>query len=950
MKKEFKKKIICAAILSATGPQIAAAAFIGVDDECTLGQAIESANSNSTATGSTCESGAAGLDVILIPEQTISLTNPVSGDDIFLIDSEITIQSATHFRLRGASNSRIFRVSDSGDLTIRNATIYNSSIGSASSLDLKNGALIYASGGNVSLESVTLARGRVTGTETIDAKGGAVFMNGGELSLDRTLVINNTAGSGGAIAVSNGAKLTASRSVFGLNSSRFQGGVIFQEGDLSQVDISDSEFSENLATGLGGVIHAEAGSVSIGASELINNESLIGGGAVDLKNASLSLVDSLFLLNRTNVQGGAIAALESSRLEIRDSYFSRNQTRFSPRTDIKGGAIFISNGESANVIHSIVNSTFYDNQAFEGGDLYFASESDASVLQVTHSTIIANKGQTEKAIVISKEAQFSLTNSVVSKQGYLASVVPINIDVGTLCVTEQNASAILENSLVLDGSCGAPIRGVPQLTKPRRTSSSEPIVIGGGTDYYYVFPKIWNRLSIQGASYLTPIFNSRLLDAGAVTPCTGIAESKDQRGRIRIGGSCDIGSVEAKEAEILVDSNCSLQSALISADQGNDASDFYQCENGADLNTIRFRPNTNNGGFYDNILNYSAPVSRPTRVIGVSKQSTKFTSNGPIEVSSSGWLELSNATVDLNSGVSIAGYGSLNNISVIGARNSGVEINGQAKVNRTTVSNSGVGIVVNRDGEALITNSTISNNSSGGVTVSNNGKLSLLNSTVSQNVSNGAGAAVRVENATLNSIHSTISGNSSGADGGGIYVRNSFNSGDGNQTEILIKNSILAGNNANINGNELSIAQYGTQNIVFNIENNLIGDESSSYEDAIDDPFRLLGLDSNNSLLTLTDSEGGVNAQATRLSDVIFPLRINSGPTRTHAIPVTSIAKDAGDATVCGTRFESVSFSLDQQGRPRSDELCDIGSFEYLVDDLCIVIPLADIKAVNFCL
>lgn len=952
MKKEFKKKVLCLAILSATVPQTTLAAFIGVDAECTLAQAIESANSNSSVVGSTCESGAGGLDVILVPEQTIDLNNPASGEDIFLIDSEITIQSATHFELKGALNARIFRVSESGNLTIRNAVISGSRIISTSESDLKNGALIYSNGGNVSLESVTLARGSVTGTETIDAKGGAIFMNGGELSLDRTLVMNNSAGSGGAIAISNGAKLTVNKSVFGLNRSRFEGGVIFQEGSLSEANIDDSDFSKNVTDGIGGAIFAEDGVVSVEGTSLHSNVSSMGAGAVGLKDASFSSVDSMFILNSTNTHGGAILALENSSVEIRGSFFSRNKTNLGPNSDFTGGAIAISNTENANVAHSIVNSTFNRNRASKGGEVYFSSDSDSGTLEIIHSTIIADDRNAERAILISNDAQLNMSNSIVSTQGNLASLIPNEINVETLCITEQGATAVLENSLVLDGSCGAQLSGSPELTRLINFPRAAPIDVGGGHDNYYVSTRIWNNLYLKNPSYFTPVFDSPLIDAAAAAPCAGLAAAKDQRGRNREDDACDIGAVEIKEANIFVDSECSLQAAIVSASEGDDSSDFDQCESGGDLNTIRFKPNMIGGGFYDNILNSRASITRPTRIVGVSKSTTKLTSNGPIRVLPSGWLELSNATVDLNSGVEIAGYGALSNVAMVGDTLRGVFVDrdGQAVLNRTTVENSQTGIVVQPHAEALVTNSTIKNNSGGGISISESGELSLLNSTVSENSSNRPGAAIKVENATFNSIHSTISGNSSNTGGGGIYVKSSFSSADENRTEVFLQNSIISGNSATIKGNEISIAQFGTQNITFNIENNLIGDDSSSYERAIDDPFKLLSLESNNSLLTETDSSGNANPQAKTLSDVILPLRVNTGPTQTHAIPARSVAIDAGDIGACSTIFKGFSFVLDQQGISRSDELCDIGAFEYLDDDFCVVMPTIKGKVVHVCL
>jgi hypothetical protein len=97
----------------------------------------------------------------------------------------------------------------------------------------------------------------------------------------------------------------------------------------------------------------------------------------------------------------------------------------------------------------------------------------------------------------------------------------------------------------------------------------------------------------------------------------------------------------------------------------------------------------------------------------------------------------------------------------------------------------------------------------------------------------------------------------------------------------------------------------------------------------------------NGSFLTASLVEdGSCNSELTG-DPGLEPLRNNGGPTKTHALRSSSIARDSGD--VC-------SFS-DQRGKPRPitiEDPCDIGSFEFGPGDDTgfIVIPLGNGKVV----
>jgi hypothetical protein len=227
-------------------------------------------------------------------------------------------------------------------------------------------------------------------------------------------------------------------------------------------------------------------------------------------------------------------------------------------------------------------------------------------------------------------------------------------------------------------------------------------------------------------------------------------------------------------------------------------------------------------------------------------------------------------------------------------------------------------------GPATVTRSTFRKNIGNGI-YSITGPLSITDSTISDN-SNG-GVLIFNQNASI--VNSTISGNENPGysyDGGGIYyagtgdqallLRNvtitlnqAANSGGGiymfdlNGGEILMVNSILAGNSAGTQGPDC----YGP---IDSQGYNLIGDA--------------LGCTFSSSTGDQLDTDPMIN-----------PLTNNGGPNFTHRLVAGSPAIDAGNPDGCPDKLGN-PLTSDQRGftRPLDGNgdgilVCDVGAYEY---------------------
>lgn len=330
-------------------------------------------------------------------------------------------------------------------------------------------------------------------------------------------------------------------------------------------------------------------------------------------------------------------------------------------------------------------------------------------------------------------------------------------------------------------------------------------------------------------------------------------------------------------------------------------------------------------------------------------------------------IVLNNSTVEHNNGSGLSGQNStsltvnnsdiLNNMATDGGGIQGFRtvtlVN--STVSGNSASNQGgglMGVVY-----STLTNTVVSNNSAsigGGIDSFGGGgdpnTTTLINSSISNNAASGRGGGINVSNSgSINLIGSTINGNSSGANGGGVYANN--------DSEVSLTNSTVSGNSATVDGGAISVkmAFVGLSNATVS-DNFATGNgggfnlyQSSLYlsNSIIANNLAVAGtLDSDcyvaaASLFTVDAAtiieDNSCNAVRSGDPDLL-PLADNGGFTLTHALAVSSVARDSAD-TNCPAE--------DQRGVTRnlSDGFCDVGAYEYTDEGTFFIIPLGSGKS-----
>ena len=227
------------------------------------------------------------------------------------------------------------RVEGENDISIsRDVTI----LGNNHKIDANNlgGIFNVNSGYTLTLIGVTLINGNAE-------NGGAVYNNGGTLTITNSYFINNTATQSGGAIYNNGGTLNVIGSTFDGN------------------DLTDRSVN-----GWGGAaIYDNAGTVLISTSTITNNlKDIVHRGGTGQYTGDLS---------------SAAVTSQSGTLTVSDSYFGKNSGSY-------GGAI-LSQGDDA--VLSVVGSTFEDNFAFNGGAINIVS----SKYTISNSTFRGNNAK-----------------------------------------------------------------------------------------------------------------------------------------------------------------------------------------------------------------------------------------------------------------------------------------------------------------------------------------------------------------------------------------------------------------------------------------------------------------------------------------------------------------------------------------------------------------------------
>jgi predicted outer membrane repeat protein len=326
---------------------------------------------------------------------TITLTSPLNIHPL-AASLNITIDGANLITLDGQNTTRIFFQDTWGN-----------------------------NGSTLTLQNLTLTRGRASGSGTA-ANGGAVQSINQSISLAQRPVLN----------IHN---VTFTNNISNLTSTSgydFGGAAIYSGAGF--VNVTDSEFTDNTATGSSGAaIHILQSGLTIDNTTFTDNTATHQGGTIyidGLGGASgvFSLTNSIIMGSRSWYSGGAIYVNmyeNSSQFTVDRTSFINNGVNGGTRAE--GGAICggstDSGGSTGNAIIRITNSLFADNFAGvlnsldgSGGAINFNQRAQVTIANTTFNNNRANGyNNTGNAnggalVIINNTTQFQIINSTIS--------------------------------------------------------------------------------------------------------------------------------------------------------------------------------------------------------------------------------------------------------------------------------------------------------------------------------------------------------------------------------------------------------------------------------------------------------------------------------------------------------------------------------------------------------
>jgi len=154
------------------------------------------------------------------------------------------------------------------------------------------------------------------------ASGGGVYHATGTLTLNNTLITNNTAGSGAGIFQTAGTLIISNTSVSHNNG----GGVVITGGNTT---ITTSTINNNSnGTGSGGGLYTNGGNTMINNTTVSNNNAYLGGGLYN-RGGNLSLNNVTVSNNNASRGGGIYSIVGFGNTNIQNSILANNTATIS---------------------------------------------------------------------------------------------------------------------------------------------------------------------------------------------------------------------------------------------------------------------------------------------------------------------------------------------------------------------------------------------------------------------------------------------------------------------------------------------------------------------------------------------------------------------------------------------------------------------------------------------
>ncbi len=483
-----------------------------INGNCSLIEAIRSANTDSVVGADACPAGS-GSDQLDLGGATYSLT--VVNDTNYgynatpCITSEISIIGGGAIITRSSTSAdfRLICVADTGHLEIEDTTITNGKADGPSLSYQRGGAILVR--GILDLDNVVL------NGNTAAQQGGALLVDGGTANISNSTFEGNSAVKGGAIrsdyneSNDSTALVNIVSSVFNNNQADHGGATFFSN---SVANVNNSVISNNSSVSVGGGLYYSGSSGSIISSSVNGNITGEKGAGIRIDRSFPALISSNVTISNSiidgnhaiNYGGGGIYVILSN-LTLEKTTISNNIAG-SNNPDIgRGGGLYV------DVAHADVqNTTLSGNSAVVyGGGIYVDPDPDKALynasITLKHVTVSSNSAiKGGEGIWLNPISKATLVNSIVAKNG--------SDDCG------KAPTALMQDdggNWFGDNRCTGVANGEPKLG---------PLSDNGGPTYTHAL-----------------LTGSPAIDQGVLSDCL----PTDQRGETRpIGSSCEPGAYE----------------------------------------------------------------------------------------------------------------------------------------------------------------------------------------------------------------------------------------------------------------------------------------------------------------------------------------------------------------------------------------------------------------------
>ena len=732
-----------------------------------------------------------------------------------------TTEEIVSFAVTGsiAMNSSLGRLEVDSNLTIDGPATSLLTVDAQGSSE----AFYVSSGVNATIQGMTIRGGN-------SLLGGGILING-DLTLDSTLVTNNSATEGGGIYVDSGGSLQLLNSEVSTNQATGATGRGGGIRSLGQLTLDNTIVSGNTSTGIGGGISiAEDSPATILNSQVSTNTAAgAGGGLSGVLTGDLTIRDTTISDNSsTAARGGAIWFLsDEGDLNLESSVITGNsadgqgggiyiatnniyhqlgdpipvidvnilQSQISNNnTSSTGGGLHITSGANTDLQVSISESTVADNSSasFGGGILV---RNATTTLNVERSTVSGNSTGTfgrGGGVFAQSSADVSFVNSTIS--GNTTPLTSGGVYLYNAGTTSFISSTITANQA---GTGGGGITVVGNLPTLHNTILAENTSSSGATDlngsinsasshnlfgFGTVVPIGLGNIVLTsgqsaGLSALadnegptqthTILSGSPALDSGNNAQATGLAT--EQRGFDRIDNLNNVVDIGAVESypELVV-------STIVDEYDG----DF----SAGDLSLREAITISSSYPASAAIITFASNITGEMLLIA------QLTITDDVEIQGPGSEVLS-----------LNGQGQDRVLDITGS--SSVTIQGLTITGGSATQGGGIRSEGPLTLESSVVTANTSSGSGGGIYLVEGSSIEISNSVISNNTAAGAGGGMRaVLTGDLNIRDTTFSGNSStAARGGAIWFI-------GDEGDLNLESSVITGNTANGEGGGIYIA------------------------------------------------------------------------------------------------------------------------------------------------